>query len=207
MTADAQEASPTPETADCPTGNEKARQPRAALVVAHPDDESLWFAGYVLRHPYNWIIIACSIPRIDPVRAWKFYDACRTLGAQGRVLPHVESPPDRPLAGLHMLDLNGFDLIVTHGDKPEPGYGFQHPHHAQVHSFVVEKWAHKPCVFLGGAEQIRLDSAELARKQEALRCYDHLLPYQGRLIAKHTALMHRYCEAGGYDLATESYTP
>ena len=178
---------------------------RRALVVAHPDDESIWFGGYVLANPGDWTIFCCSIPRVDPIRAWKFYAACEVLGVRGKVLPVTERPPNQPLMALHLLDLDPFDLIVTHGRGPEPGYGHQHVHHAHVHQHVMANFAAKPIRTLGEREQIRLTADQRARKEAALRCYDHLLPYNGRLMPKWKALLHRYCETGGYDLGVETY--
>ncbi len=179
---------------------------RCALIVAHPDDEAMWFAGYLLTHPGDWTVICCSIPRTDPVRAWKFYDACTTLGVVGKVIPVTETPPSQRLLGLHMLDLTGYELILTHGSEPEPGYGHQHIHHQHVHQHVTRGYPNHSIKTLGqGGEQIRLTESQLARKHAALRCYDHRLPYQGELIPKWQALLHRYCETGGYDLGVESY--
>jgi hypothetical protein len=95
---------------------------RRILVTAHPDDESLWFAGLLLRYPGPWTVVCCSIPQKDPIRAYTFYDACAWLGARGRVLPWVENK-DQPLAlcALETLDLEGYDLVVTHGRNGEYG--------------------------------------------------------------------------------------
>ena len=178
---------------------------RAALVVAHPDDESLWGAGIVLNNKAWWTVICCSIPRIDPVRAYKFFGACDVLRATGRLLPVVESSPDQPLRGLEMLDLNEFDWIVTHGRGPEPGYPIHHPHHKQVHEHVVKHYSHLRLWGFGQGQAYALSPSQLEIKRAALRCYDHALPYEGRTIPKWQALMHRYCEVGGYDLGVERY--
>src|SRR6266705_2571148 len=97
---------------------------RRALVVAHCDDESLWFGGLLAAEPGDWTIIACSIPRTDPIRAWKFFDACEVLGAKPRLLPFVESGPLELLGNTDRLDLAGFDQIVTHNVVGE--YGHRH---------------------------------------------------------------------------------
>lgn len=170
-------------------------------VVAHPDDEVLWSAGLMLAMPGKWTVICCSIPRIDPVRAWKFYDACAELGAQGRVLPMTESEPDQPLRSLHMLDLNDYDLILTHGAAGEYG----HEHHKQVHHYIMARWAHKPIVTFGGERKHELSTDELCAKLRALKRYDHCLPYEGKSIPKWRALVHRYCDVGGYNLGVEAY--
>jgi len=56
-------------------------RPRAAVVVAHPDDETLWCGGYVLTHPeFLWrIVTLCRAA--DPNRAPRFRRVLRALGA------------------------------------------------------------------------------------------------------------------------------
>lgn len=178
---------------------------RAALVVAHPDDETLWCGGLLLRHPaIDWTVIACSIPRRDPERAWKFYEACAELGAQGRVLPVQETEATQPL-GLDLLDLSGFDLVVTHGAAGEYG----HPHHRQVHRVVR---AMVPARLLaigwrpggGGTHWLALQPSEVARKLAALRCYDHRAPLDDGK-PKWQALLDRYVDREGLDFGVESY--
>lgn len=168
---------------------------RSALVVAHPDDECLWGAAAVLMMPGEWTIVCCSIPRIDPVRAWKFFDACEALGATGRLIPLTESEPDIDLRGLELLDLNAFETIVTHGAAGEYG----HHHHKQVHAYVSQRWPDKRMKFFAqpgetGSKQIKLSDRDREKKLEALRKYDHCLVYEWRRIPKWQALIQKYGE-------------
>lgn len=146
---------------------------RGVVVVAHPDDESLWCGGLLVRYPIDWTIVACSIPKKDPIRAWKFFDACVALGAKGRLLPFSE----RDFTHLATLDLSAFDLIVTHGAAGEYG----NPQHKEVHAYVKERWADRARYFGWrdggrGTEVVELDENERARKLAALKCYDHIAP-------------------------------
>ena len=60
------------------------------VVTAHPDDEVLWGSGIILRNKEKkWTILCCSIPRIDDIRAYKFFDSCEVLGAKPRLLPII----------------------------------------------------------------------------------------------------------------------
>jgi LmbE family N-acetylglucosaminyl deacetylase len=183
---------------------------RTALVVSHPDDESLFFGGLVLSHAYvDWTIYCSSVPRLDPIRAWKFFDACEVLGAKGRLLPYQEPEPHLPLEDERMalLDLEPYDRIVTHGVEGEYG----HRHHLSLHRFIHDRWGHKEiwsCCPPGKADyktEIRLTPQQIEAKMAALRRYDHVLPYEGVAMPKYAALLKRYCEDGSWDLGVERY--
>lgn len=175
---------------------------RGAIVVAHPDDETLFCAGLMLRYPGRWSVICCSIPRVDPIRAWKFLAACDSLGVKGRFLPFVESEPMQALGNLGALDLSGFDCIVTHNAEGEYG----HVHHRCVHDFVVS-YAEGAIVTIGfrnageGAIRLELNADERSRKLKALKCYDHASPSDGK--PKWQALIERYSPM--FDLNVETY--
>lgn len=175
---------------------------RRALVVAHPDDESLWFAGALIRHPGDWTIICCSIPRTDPARAWKFFASCEILGAKGQLLPFTEATPDRPLDNLALLDLEPFADVVTHNFMGEYG----HQHHRSVHQHIAQRWGGRLLVTgfgLPGLPDtiVRLGNAEWDRKLAAIRCYDHTSPSDG--CTKSEALLARY--GTQFDLRAEPY--
>lgn len=182
-----------------------------AIVVAHPDDETLWCGGLMARFPRRWTVICCSIPRTDPIRAWKFFAACEFLGATARLLPFTEPGPDEPLGNLEALDLAGFDCIVTHNEVGEYG----HRHHRDVHAHVLARAADR-AVAIGYrvparpvandrcAETcvLRLSDPDFWRKREALARYDHVAPHDnGR--PKSRALLDRY--GAIFDLSVETY--
>jgi LmbE family N-acetylglucosaminyl deacetylase len=174
---------------------------RRALVVAHPDDESLFFGGLVIAEPGDWTIICCSIPRTDPERAWKLFDACEVLGAKARLLPFVESGPKEPLQNLNLIDLSGFDQIVTHNTVGEYG----HQHHVQINRRLMACCPDK--ILTGGygksvgPKRIALNERQLGVKMAALRCYDHTSPSDGK--PKWRALIDRY--GSQFDLGVETY--
>ncbi len=179
------------------------RVERGAVVVAHCDDETLWAGGLLARYGERFTVICCSIPRSDPIRAWKFFAACEVLNAKARLLPFEESAPTEPLWHLGELDLSAFDLIVTHNRDGEYG----HAHHRQLHRFIGERWGVKTATFGyrpdgRGSEVLHLDSEEQVRKFAALRCYDHVSPNDhGK--PKWQALLDRY----QLDLRTETFDP
>ena len=55
----------------------------AAVIVAHPDDETLWAGGFILSNPHtNWFI-ATLCRKSDPDRSKKFSLALQSYGAMG----------------------------------------------------------------------------------------------------------------------------
>lgn len=178
-----------------------------AIVVAHPDDETLWAGGLpIVYSDRSWTVICCSIPRRDPVRAWKFYEACVTLGAMPRLLPMPEQDINTAPVGLNMIDLNQFDCVVTHNEWGEYG----HFHHQQVHQFVKDRYK-KPFLTFGyrpgdiGTELVRLTDEERRQKIAAMQCYNHILEYEGQDCTKWEALMHRYYQVEGLSPDIETY--
>lgn len=166
---------------------------RCLVVVAHPDDESIWMGGLMLKHrDWQWQVV--SLCRAgDPDREPRFHGVARELGAQEMISDLDDSAALAPLSpdlreirdrlrGLSSMD---FDLIFTHGPRGEYTY---HPRHAQAYQAVVEmlrdgELVGKLVVFAyedgGGAYRprpspdaqirIQLTPEELARKQHILR--------------------------------------
>jgi len=139
------------------------------MVVAHPDDETLWGAGFLLRYPAPWTVICCTIPFHDPERTDKFHDACDVLGVrQSLVIKHSERGGFIPIP-----DLGEFDLIVTHGAAGEYG----HVQHKELHNAIKSRWPDRSMFFGYGAGKsdltIVLSDVESAKKLEALQKYDH----------------------------------
>lgn len=116
---------------------------RALVIVAHPDDETIWLGGFISLHPeINWTIFSlCRV--FDPDRQPKFLCACRRYKAK----PIIADLPDdgelnskqlTPLikkiicARLGQLEPRQFDYIFTHGKNGEYG----HPAHVAAHQAV-----------------------------------------------------------------------
>jgi LmbE family N-acetylglucosaminyl deacetylase len=120
------------------------RRPRAAVVVAHPDDETLWCGGYILTHPqFRWrVVTLCRAS--DPDRAPKFRQVLRQLGAEGE-MADLDDEPDQvglPIEQVRetivqLLSGESYNLILTHGPK---GEYTQHRRHEECCQSVVELW-------------------------------------------------------------------
>jgi LmbE family N-acetylglucosaminyl deacetylase len=105
------------------------------VVVAHPDDESLWLGGTLLalrdREPH--VVVICLTNQHNGVRSREFREACAALGAQA-VLVDFPDGAHHPLrgAGARIADMIAaqsaipFLGVVTHAPH---GNERSHPQH------------------------------------------------------------------------------
>jgi LmbE family N-acetylglucosaminyl deacetylase len=121
-----------------------ASRQRAAVVVAHPDDETLWCGGYILAHPeFHWrVVTLCRAS--DPDRAPKFRRVLEQLGAVGEMADLDDEPDQVPLpieqvqeTLTRLLARYSYDLILTHGPT---GEYTRHRRHEECCRSVVELW-------------------------------------------------------------------
>jgi LmbE family N-acetylglucosaminyl deacetylase len=117
---------------------------RAAVVIAHPDDETLWCGGYILAHPeFDWrIVTLCRAS--DPDRAPKFRQVLEQLGAVGEMADLDDEPAQAPLpielvqeTIARLLAKSSYSLILTHGPR---GEYTRHRRHEECCRRVVELW-------------------------------------------------------------------
>jgi LmbE family N-acetylglucosaminyl deacetylase len=117
---------------------------QVVVVVAHPDDETLWAGGLLLSHPeWSPFIVALSRGK-DPDRAPKFRKALARLGATG-VMGDLDDGPDQvplPPAAvratiLSFLPERNYDLILTHAPQ---GEYTRHRRHEEVAEAVEGLW-------------------------------------------------------------------
>ncbi len=115
-----------------------------AIIVAHPDDETLWAGGTILIHPSWKCLIVCLCRRNDTDRAPRFYNAMEILGSQGIMGELDDSPQQVPLdmkkvkqAVLTLLHPRQFDLIITHNPS---GEYTRHIRHEEVSRAVINLW-------------------------------------------------------------------
>jgi LmbE family N-acetylglucosaminyl deacetylase len=115
-----------------------------AVIVAHPDDETLWAGGLILMHPeVRWTIVSIC-RKSDPDRAPKFFRALEQLNAAGRMGDMDDGPEQFPLDDhevqniiVRLLDANGFDLVITHGLN---GEYTRHLRHEETAKGVLALW-------------------------------------------------------------------
>ncbi len=119
-------------------------EPRALVVVAHPDDETLWVGGTMLLHPdWRWKVVSlCRGNDLD--RRGRFFCAVSRLGGQGTICDVDDGPEQIPLPDSVLqnaiklkLDNTDFDVIITHSLF---GEYTRHLRHEEAGKAVLDLW-------------------------------------------------------------------
>ena len=139
---------------------------RTVVVVAHPDDETLWAGGYLAAHP-GTDVICCTIPDKDPQRMRHFFQACFMLNAHAIVAAaSLADDPDRRLVLSPAQALAArYDLILTHNQIGEYG----HKHHVAVHEAM--KATGRPMRVFGYGLTVDGESVDVEVKKRVLSVY------------------------------------
>jgi len=117
------------------------------VIVAHPDDETLWVGGTILMHPESeWTVITLC-RKSDPDRAPRFFKALEGLHAAGVMGDLDDGPEQTPLDTrkvqatiLELLPSDSFDLIITHSPC---GEYTRHRRHEETAKAVRALWKSK----------------------------------------------------------------
>jgi LmbE family N-acetylglucosaminyl deacetylase len=116
----------------------------AAVIVAHPDDETIWAGGTVLMNN-NWKWIFVSLCRSsDPVRSARFTEAVHHLGGVGWIGDLDDGPEQIPIDEvkvqkmiLSLLPNIDYDLVLTHSPR---GEYTRHRRHEECSKAVSKLW-------------------------------------------------------------------
>jgi GlcNAc-PI de-N-acetylase len=115
-----------------------------ALIVAHPDDETLWAGGTILNHPtWKWFVV-CLCRGSDEDRAPRFHNALKILNSEGLMGDLNDGPEQKPLEEneierviLSLLPPWHFDLLITHSPA---GEYTRHIRHEETGKAVIKLW-------------------------------------------------------------------
>jgi LmbE family N-acetylglucosaminyl deacetylase len=114
------------------------------VIVAHPDDETLWAGGTILCHPsWKWFIV-CLCRGSDTERAPRFYNALKVLKSEGIMGDLDDESEQKPLdekevehAILDLIPPKHFDLVIAHNPT---GEYTRHLRHEEVSKAVITLW-------------------------------------------------------------------
>jgi LmbE family N-acetylglucosaminyl deacetylase len=122
----------------------KLSRKNVILIVAHPDDETLWAGGTILSHPSWRCFVICLCRGSDKDRAPKFVKALTALRAEGIMSDINDGPEQTPLDEKELDNLlknlippKLFDLIITHDPF---GEYTRHIRHEEVSKSVIRLW-------------------------------------------------------------------
>ncbi len=115
-----------------------------AVIVAHPDDETLWAGGLILMNPgCKWTIISLCRAN-DTDRAPKFFNALKVYGVSGAMGDLDDGPEQNSLLKedieksiTSLLPQNNYDLVVTHSPA---GEYTRHKRHEEIGRTVFSLW-------------------------------------------------------------------
>ena len=115
-----------------------------AIIVAHPDDETLWVGGTILSNP-SWKCFVVSLCRKnDTDRSKRFFEALKIYDAEG-IMGDLDDEPDQHALDskeieqeiLNLLPSREFDLIITHNQS---GEYTKHLRHKETSLAVLNLW-------------------------------------------------------------------
>jgi LmbE family N-acetylglucosaminyl deacetylase len=123
---------------------EHKKSKTVAIIIAHPDDETLWAGGTILGYSsWQWFVV-CLCRASDKERALKFYNTLKILNSEGIMGDLDDEPEQKPLdekdierAIVDLLPQKYYDLIITHNPN---GEYTKHLRHEEISRAVITLW-------------------------------------------------------------------
>ena len=167
------------------------------MVVAHPDDESL-FGGAALLQENGWKVVCVSNFR-NTVRRKEFMEAMLLAGCRYEIWDYTDEIMTPFDADTLRNDLTRvlaelpWKRVVSHNQQGEYG----HPHHIQIHKLMLDLVGEDLWVFGQGDDPLSesmwwqkndLVGCYYSRKSD---CYEHMQNGRFEAIIKHTTFLEK----------------
>jgi LmbE family N-acetylglucosaminyl deacetylase len=120
----------------------RSKKKKVLVIVAHPDDETIWMGGTILKNSVDekiWDTTIISLCRAnDKDRAPKFMRVCEKLNAKGFISDlddeDNEISIDEVISRIKKFADKDYDEVYTHGENGE----YSHKRHIETHRAVLE---------------------------------------------------------------------
>lgn len=160
------------------------------MIVAHPDDETLWGGMHLIDGGY---FVVCITNGNNSVRREEFYNILKESGNDGIILSYPDKVCGRRDSWKNIrsyiesdvekiIESKDWELIVTH--NPAGEYG--HIHHKMTSSIVTKKCKER------GIEDTLWYFGKYYRKSEVEKVYGDMREYDSEKLKSKEALLSLY---------------